>query len=140
MYKRKRKTTIRKPTTVRKPRNTSPLERDEQELLFEWAEYATCSHPELAMLFAIPNGEYRTPKTAHNLHLQGVKAGVPDMCLPVPRGGYGALYVELKRRRGGVVSEQQRAWIDALNRVGNKAVVCKGFDEAKKAIEDYLNS
>ena len=140
MYKRKRKTTTRKPTTVRKPRNTSPLEIDEQELLFEWAEYATCSHPELAMLFAIPNGEYRAPKTAHSLHLQGVKAGVPDMCLPVPRGGYGALYVELKRRRGGVVSEQQRAWIDALNRVGNKAVVCKGFDEAKKAIEDYLNS
>ena len=138
MYKRKRKPAARKPT-ARKP-NTSPMERDEQELLFEWAEYAACSHPELALLFAIPNGEYRPAKTAHNLHLQGVLAGVPDMCLPVPRGGYGALYVELKRRRGGRVSEQQRAWIDALNRVGNKAVVCKGFDEAKKAIEDYLNS
>ena len=132
MYKRKRK-----PTAVK--RNTSPLERDEQELLFEWAEYAACKHPEIAMMYAIPNGEYRAPKTARNLHLQGVKAGVPDMCLPVPRGGYGALYIELKRKRGGRVSEQQRVWIDALNRVGNRAVICYGFDEAKKAIEEYLN-
>ena len=143
MYKRKRKTTTRKPTarksTTRKP-NTSPLERDEQELLFEWIEYATCKHPEVALCFHIPNGGHRNAREAHNLRLQGVRAGVPDICLPVPRGGYGALYVELKRKRGGRVSEQQRVWIDALNRAGNKAVVCYGFDEAKKAIEDYLNS
>ena len=133
-YIRKRKTTR---TTKR---NTSPLEKDEQMLLFEWAEYATITHPELALMYAIPNGEYRPMKTAHNLHLQGVKAGVPDICLPVPRGNYGALYVELKRKRGGRVSEEQRAWIAALNRVRNKAVVCRGFDEAKQAIEQYLNS
>ena len=133
-YIRKRKTTR---TTKR---NTSPLEKDEQMLLFEWAEYATITHPELALMYAIPNGEYRPMKTAHNLHLQGVKAGVPDICLPVPRGGYGALYVELKRKRGGRVSEDQKAWVAALNRVGNKAAVCKGFDEAKQVIEEYLNS
>ena len=135
-YTKKRRTgrTI-KPTN----RNTSPLERDEQELLFEWAEYATITHPELALLYHIPNGGRRAAREAHNLRLQGVKAGVPDICLPVPRGGYGALYIELKRKRGGVVSEHQRAWIGALNRAGNKAIVCKGFDEAKQAIQDYLN-
>ena len=132
--------TRRRKTNQTTKKNTSPLEKDEQMLLFEWAEYASITHPELAMMFAIPNGEYRPMRTAHSLHLQGVKAGVPDICLPIPRGGYGALYIELKRKRGGVVSEQQRAWIAALNRVGNKAVVCKGFDEAKQAIEEYLNS
>ena len=144
MYNKRKRTTVkrntaRKPTATR-PRNTSPLERDEQELLFEWAEYAACKYPEVALLHHIPNGGRRNAREAHNLRLQGVRAGVPDICLPVPRGGYGALYIELKRKRGGRVSEQQRVWIDALNRAGNKAVVCCGFDEAKKAIEDYLGS
>ena len=124
---------------VRKsPANTSPLERDEQELLFEWLEYAAVAHPELELAFHIPNGGRRNAREAHNLRLQGVKAGVPDICLPVPRGGYGALYIELKRKHGGRLSEDQRKWLAALNRVGNKAVVCKGFEEAKKAIEEYL--
>lgn len=119
-------------------KNTSPLEYVEQELLFEWAEYAVTTHPELALLYAIPNGGKRNLREAHNLRLQGVKAGVPDICLPIPRGAYGALYIEMKRRDGGRLSENQRVWRDALNRAGNRALVCKGFDEARKAIEEYL--
>ena len=119
--------------------NTTPLEKDEQILLFEWAEYAVGKHPELALMYHVPNGGHRNAAEAHYLRLQGVRAGVPDICLPVPRGGYGALYIELKRLKGGRVSEEQRAWIDALNRAGNYAVVCKGFDEAKTQIENYLN-
>lgn len=137
-YKKTAKNSSSKRQPVRRVKNTSPLEKDDQMLLFEWAEYATVTHPELALLFAVPNGGYRDRIEAHNLRLQGVRAGVPDMCLPVPRGGYGALYIELKRRKGGRVSEEQRVWIDALNRAGNKAVICKGFDEAKAAIEEYL--
>lgn len=128
----------RQPVKRARPKNTTPLEKDEQMLLFEWAEYATVTHPELALLYHVANGGYRNRIEAKNLRLQGVRAGVPDMCLPVPRGGYGALYIELKRRKGGRVSEEQRVWIDALNRAGNKAVICKGFDEAKSAIEEYL--
>ena len=115
-----------------------PLEEDDQRLLFEWAEWATCSNPELALLYHIPNEGKRSKLVGYKLQAQGMRRGVPDICLPVPRGGYGALYVELKRRKGGRVSEEQRVWIDALNRAGNKAVICKGFDEAKAAIEEYL--
>lgn len=115
-----------------------PLEEDDQRLLFEWAEWATCSNPELALLYHIPNEGKRSKLVGYRLQAQGMRRGVPDICLPVPRGGYGALYIELKRRKGGRVSEEQRVWIDALNRAGNKAVICKGFDEAKAAIEEYL--
>lgn len=125
----------RRPVTKR---NTSPLEADEQALLFEWVEYAVVTYPELGLMYHIPNGGRRNTREAHNLRLQGVRAGVPDICLPVPRGPYGALYIELKRKQGGRVSADQRVWIDALNRAGNRAVVCKGFDEAKRAIEEYL--
>lgn len=124
--------------TAAKPKNTSPLEADEQELLFEWADYATCTYPELALLYHIPNEGRRSRSAGYELLKQGMRPGVPDNCLPIPRGGYGALYIELKRKRGSRTSEDQRAWVDALNRAGNKAVVCKGFDEAKAAILEYL--
>lgn len=128
-YRRPRKATV----------NTSPLEKDDQMLLFEWLEYAACAHPELKMAYHIPNGGSRHAREAHNLRLQGVKPGVPDICLPVAKGGYNALYIELKRRKGGRVSDEQRAWIYALNQAGNRAVVCNGFEEARNEIESYIN-
>lgn len=132
-------TTRRSPWKKRTAKSvTAPLEADEQKLLFQWAEYAVSTYPELGLLFHIPNGGSRNAREGHNLKLQGVRAGVPDICLPVPRGGYGALYIELKRVKRGHVSEEQRIWIDALSRAGNRAVVCKGFEEARKEIENYL--
>ena len=113
-------------------------EAQEQRALFDWAAYAQNRWPELGMLYHIPNGGSRDPREAHNLRMQGVKPGVPDICLPVPRGGYAALYIELKRKSGGVLSDNQRVWLKALSRAGNRAVVCRGFDEARETILEYL--
>lgn len=137
-YKKPAKNYSSKRQPVKRTKNLSPLEKDEQMLLFEWAEWAACSHPELALLYHIPNEGKRSKLAGYTLQLQGMRRGVPDICLPVARGGYHALYVEMKRLKGSKTSEDQRAWIDALNRAGNKAVICKGFDEAKAAIEEYL--
>ena len=63
---------------------------------------------------------------------------MPDICLPVQRGGHGALYIELKRQKGGVLSANQKVWLDRLNQAGNRAVVCKGWEAAREAIEQYL--
>ena len=116
----------------------NPKEAKEQAILFEWAVYVTKKYPELSLMFHIPNGGSRNVIEARNLKAQGVRAGVPDICLPVPRGKHHGLFIELKRRHGGRVSDDQRGWIDALNRVGYLALVCHGFDEARKAILDYL--
>ena len=116
----------------------TPTENAEQAALFQWAELASGAHPELRLLYAIPNGGLRDGRTAVTLQRTGVKSGVPDVCLPVPKGGYGALYIELKRLQGGAVSENQRVWINRLNANGNKAVVCKGWVAAKNEIEKYL--
>ena len=61
-----------------------PLEWREQEALFQWAALHTPQEPKLALLYAVPNGELRSKATAAKLQKMGVKAGVPDMCLPVP--------------------------------------------------------
>ena len=115
-----------------------PLEEIEQEHVFLWASMEERAYPELAMLYAIPNGGKRAIKTAVALKKQGVKRGVPEMCLPVARGGYHGLYVELKRQKGGTVSDEQREWIAALNTQGYKAIICHGAEEAIEQIRGYL--
>lgn len=115
-----------------------PTEAQEQEALFAWAERARCKYPALDLMYHIPNGGSRNLIEAAHLKAQGVKAGVPDICLPVPSGMHTALYIELKRRERGKVSDAQAGWIAALNRVGCRAVVCRGWDEARAEIERYL--
>ncbi len=109
-------------------------EHQEQVKLFEWASYI----PELELLFAIPNGGARHIVVAKKLKAEGVKAGVPDICLPVPTADYNGLFIELKAK-GGALSENQLWWIGRLNTIGYKAVKCNGFEEAKQVILDYLS-
>lgn len=118
----------------------TPTENQEQAALFEWASRMEGRHPELRLLMAIPNGGYRTARTAAILQKTGVKPGVPDICLPVARGGYNSLYIELKRVKGGVVSAKQKVWLERLKSYGNKAVVCRGWEEARDELLTYLNS
>lgn len=119
-------------------RNRTPTEADEQKTLFRWAEMEARRHPELNLLHHIPNGGSRDPREARNLKQEGVKAGVPDICLPVPRGGYNGLYIEMKRIRGGRLSDEQRGWLAALTANGYRAEVCRGWEAAKDLILEYL--
>ncbi len=118
-------------------------EHAHQVALFQWAHAQEPAHPELSMLFAIPNGGQRNKITAAKLKAEGVKSGVPDICLPVARHGYHALYIELKRPKthgtqAGAVTANQCAWIAGLREQGNMAVVCYGWEDARRAIMDYI--
>ena len=116
----------------------TPTEAQEQKTLFEWLEWAKNKHPELELCHHIANGGSRNTVEAVHLKQQGVKPGVPDICLPVARGGYHGLYIELKRAKGGRVSEAQQRWLDALNEQGYRAVVCNGCEEAIAVISEYM--
>ena len=118
--------------------NRVPREAEEQTSLFRWAAYAAGKYPQLRLMIHIPNGGSRDPREAHNLKLQGVKPGVPDIFLPCARGIYHGLFIELKRQKYGRVSEEQAVWIDRLNRLGYRAVICKGWEAARQEIESYL--
>jgi hypothetical protein len=115
-----------------------PLESGEQQALFQWARLMEGRYPELWLMYAIPNGGARNKATAGRLKAEGVKPGVPDICLPVARNGFHSLYIELKRIDGGRVSDEQADWIDLLQRQGNKAIVCRGSTAATEAMEEYL--
>lgn len=112
-----------------------PTEAEEQIALFEWARLQTGRFPELALLYHVPNGGSRNKIEAARLRAQGVKSGVPDLCLPVARGASHGLYIELKRQRGGRISEEQVRWINGLLKQGYAAAICKGWQEAAK--RDY---
>lgn len=119
-------------------------EHDEQTALFNWSRFATAIHPELRLMFAIPNGGKRPKTGAVALKREGTRPGVPDVCLPVPKGPYSALYLELKRpgapgKPRGRPSPEQLWWLGELQAVGNCAVVCYGWHEARTAIEAYLS-
>ena len=111
-----------------------PLEHDEQVALVEWMDWA---HPKVPY-FATPNGGHRHPAVAAKLKAEGVKAGVPDLCIPVARGGFHGFFLELKRAKGGKLSDDQKAWITELLAQGYEVKVCAGFEAAKAAIEEYL--
>lgn len=66
---------------------------------------------------------------------EGVRPGVPDYIVVTPLEVF---FLEMKRVKGGVVSEYQKHWIDSLNKAGTPAFICKGFDEAKKVIDTFI--
>lgn len=119
-------------------RNFTPTEHDEQVALMQWVEYAVSAHPELRLIFAVPNGGARHKVTAAKLKAEGVKAGVQDLAMLVPRGTFHGLLIEMKRRKGGVLSAEQKWWRDELHAQGYQTVVCKGWESARDAILEYL--
>jgi len=123
-----------------KPIRRIPTEAQEQRALFEWINFEKKVHPELGLCFHIPNEAKRSYALALELQREGMRAGVPDIFLAVPTKTYHGLFIEMKRRKGGRLSDAQRGWISALNRVGYLAVVCKGWTEARDTILDYLRT
>lgn len=80
----------------------------------------------------------RDKATATALKRQGVKAGVPDLVLPVARCGYHGLYIELKAQ-GGSVQKSQKEFIKRLGQQGYLAVICYGWQDTVQLIGDYLD-
>lgn len=120
--------------------NQIPTEAQEQTALFQWASMMEGRIPELRLLYHCPNGGSRNAIEARNLRLQGVKPGIPDIFLPCARGPFHGLYIEMKRRKGGRVSVDQQRMILALRAQGYKVEVCRGWDEAKNTICEYLRN
>lgn len=112
-------------------------ESQEQATLFEWVEWNIKKYPALWFLHHIPNGGSRNKIEAANLKRQGVKAGVSDLHLPVARGGYHSLYIEMKSKTGRI-STAQAEWINRVREEGNAAFVCYSAQEAIKKLEWYL--
>lgn len=121
------------PAPKKTPRVTAtiPTEEVEQIQFVYWLHAKEIRH------YSIPNGRNTVGENLRYKRM-GQNAGVPDICVPIPSGPYHSLYIELKRTHGGVVRDNQKEWLQWLNSQGHKAVVARGFEEAKKVVEEYL--
>lgn len=115
-------------------------ENQHQTALFKWTRQpqVRAIWPELKLLYHIKNETKEGPAQVAVDRAMGVKKGVPDLCLPVARGKYHALYIEMKTERGKT-SQAQAWWIQALGDAGAFACVCKGWQSAAKMLEWYLS-
>ena len=66
------------------------------------------------------------------------RSGYPDLDVFIGNGI--SLHIEMKRQKGGVVSEAQEKWINWFNNNGYKAKVCYGAEDAKKWILKELKN
>ena len=113
------------------PQN-APTEAQEQHAVVEYCDLRRIP------IFHIPNGGYRHQHTAYQLKRQGVRAGVPDLCVPIARGGYHGLYIEMKRADGGRMTREQQEWVGLLKSEGYCAECCHGAGEAIALLDWYL--
>lgn len=112
-------------------------EHDHQSLFFSWLRRNEERHPVLRLFFAVPNGGKRDVRVAMKLRDEGVKPGVPDTCLPVPRGGFAGLWIEFKAGRNKL-TELQEGWRTMLENEGHKVAVCYSWRDAALETVRYL--
>lgn len=115
------------------------IEESSQIALMRWAALNEHNFPELKFLHASPNGGLRHLSVARKMKATGTKAGFPDLVLPVKRGRYSGLFIEMKAPKGRM-SDAQKEWADFLLKQDFYFACCHGWDEAAGVLRSYLNS
>lgn len=130
----------------------SGSEAAHQTALFAWAALQVKRWPELRWLHHIPNGGSRGDDAksrairGSQMKAQGVRTGVADICLPVRRGGWSGLYIEMKKpsekpvkatSKGGV-SDDQAEFGAFVQSQGFGWIVCYSWEDAAAVIEQYM--
>lgn len=118
-------------------------ESAQQKALFCWAALSKYCWPELEFMYAVPNGGQRNIMTAARMKAEGVKRGVPDICLPVrrltnQRSYLSGLYIEMKVGTNKL-SEGQAKYKNFLENQGYFYAVCFTFEQARDAVLWYLD-
>lgn len=107
-----------------------PTEEQEQILFTQWLSAKRLDY------WHTPNSTYtRSWNQKRKNQAMGVQSGIPDLFVIVDNKVVG---VEMKRTKGGVVSANQKKWIEILNNAGISTRICKGHKEAIKFIKESM--
>lgn len=111
-----------------------PTEHQEQAAFVRWFRIEFPA----VRLFAIPNGAFlagsigQRAAQMRKLKAEGLDTGVPDICIPA-----WDFWIEFKRIKGGVVSDEQREWHQYLRDLGDTVIVAKGADDAMQQVRSW---
>lgn len=92
---------------------------------------------EYPFIFAVPNGGHRTGKSARMMKYEGQKKGTPDIVIPLPRGKYHGMFLEVKTEKG-TASKDQKEKIEMYREQGYYCVIAKGYDVCMAHFTAYL--
>jgi hypothetical protein len=122
------------------PKEIILSEYQEQVKVFNY-----CNAKGLTMV-AVPNDSWSQGKSAKDKRnmfaymnkkkASGFCSGFPDFMVMNKQGDI--IFIELKRKKGGTVSRNQKVWIEHLNSINQKAFICRGADEAIETINENL--
>jgi hypothetical protein len=104
-----------------------------QKAVIEWVRL----HPVLkTFVIHIPNEGKRTSRYGKSLKDMGMRAGVADLFIAMPRHGYGGGWIELKSK-GGILSKAQKEFLEDMTKQCYFTKVCYSIDETIKTIQGY---
>lgn len=120
-------------------------EHDEQCVVVQWWDMVcgTYQLPPCA-LFAIPNANKLLSQAKNRFSLlkhmqaEGVRSGIPDLFLAIPRLDQGGLFIEMKTKTGQTGDSQ----VDVIGYLTPmyQVKVCYSADEAIAEIKRYLGA
>jgi hypothetical protein len=112
------------------------LEDDLQAACITWFDL---QYPKIKnLLFHVPNGGNRNIIEAARLKKQGVRAGVSDLILLIPKGQFHGMIIEMKSEKGKT-SILQDEWLKLVDNMEYYTIVCNSFDLFRAKINEYLS-
>jgi hypothetical protein len=120
---------------TKKPKVLHPSEHHIQKAWFKWLALA---YPNAwNVTWATPNAARRSPQMAAMMKAEGLRSGVPDVFMAMPRGEYHGLFLEFKSHTGRL-TENQTVYVINLRSMGYQVEVVRSFDEARLIVVKYM--
>ena len=113
--------------------------RKESDIQSEFFEKMKLFFPKIPdkLVFHVPNGGSRNKIEAANLKRQGVKPGVSDVIILIPRNGFASLCLEFKTE-SGTQSDEQKEFQRQAEACGSKYVIVRSVAAAIEVTKEYL--
>lgn len=113
-------------------------ERDEQSIFVKYCELKHIPVVHVPNGVKIAGGLRNKYAYINSLKTQGLRKGFPDIIVLAKNSNNEVLFMEFKREKGGVLSEEQKKWQFELRSMGYATCVVNGADEAINKLHEYL--
>lgn len=122
-------------------KNTTPLEKEEQIEFVNYCEMNNITVVHIANEF-ISRNYANSFSYIRSMKKQGYRIGIPDLLVLAKNKSqtHEALFIEMKRQKGGVLRDEQKEWIERLDNEGYCVGVAKGCQSAINILNNYLSS
>lgn len=115
-----------------------PTEKQEHLAFMDWVRMQPNALIRAAIIH-IPNQANHDARYGRVLKQMGLRAGVSDFFLPIPRNNYSGLWLELKRVSGGRENISQKNWIDLMRSLAYRAEFAYGAEHAINLVKEYMH-